>query len=300
MRIKKTPPLILYKSLINPLESTENSLKDIKEIANSKSVDGILLHGLLVLSLSKFETMLSETLGYLLKKIPEKLDFKDVKITKEELLSGDLIANKVEEKINTLMYSRIDVLISSFIEITSINSFENQDQLHRLIELKETRNLLVHNELKVNNQYLDKCKGYKRGNGLGSILKVDKIYFNESIDLLLKFVLFFKAEIEKKYSKFTKVKLFEDLWDYIFSSPVLEFGDYWIIDKDIDDIFMQYSDYEGSISHSEKMFLGIWRSHYNGNADYLAGFNMTAITDKAKVYFLLDVLGEIRLGSSMR
>jgi len=58
-----------------------------------------------------------------------------------------------------------------------------------LIEIKETRNLLLHNNLVVNNLYLQKAGKNKRADGKGVKLKVDQEYIIQSVSTLYQLVI---------------------------------------------------------------------------------------------------------------
>ena len=83
----------------------------------------------------------------------------------------------------------------------------------------------------------------------------------------------------------------------MFSSPLMVFEDYWVIDKDRDEILgFKYSKHEPALSHSEQMKLGMWRAHVNDNPDNIKFFNMKSLDsdNRAKTLFFLSAANEIR------
>jgi len=56
----------------------------------------------------------------------------------------------------------VDIL-DYYFEVLSIKSIPNEDDLiYMIVEVKETRNLLLHNDLIVNRVYLEKAGKFKR------------------------------------------------------------------------------------------------------------------------------------------
>ena len=178
-----------------------------------------------------------------------------------------------------------------FSNLLSIEFKSIEKYIDKLVEMKETRNLLLHNNLVVNNSYLDKTLNYKRADRINQKLDINSQYAFESLSIIDSLVAEIEEEIINKYSSYTKIKLLRDLWDYLFDTPLLKnFDDYWDIDEEHDTIpALKHCDREKSISHSEKMFLGIWRAHFNDNTENLSHFNMRSLdTDNQKrmLYFL--------------
>ena len=72
------------------------------------------------------------------------------------------------------------------------------------------------------------------------------------------------AEAYEKYKEYTRIAAFHKLWDYLFSSPIMRFDDYWTIDIEKDEFSsLKVSPMEKSLSSSEQAFLAIWRMHFN-------------------------------------
>jgi len=293
----KKPILILYKDLIQPLNTTRKSIMEMKEKIEQEEVEEVLLEAFVVFSISRFESMLYTIITYFLKKVPDKIDSKDIKLLKEEILSDEPLDLFIERKVNNIMYERIDEILSYFSLVLSIKLDIDKATLDEFYEFKESRNLLIHNASKVNMRYLDKCPNFKRASEVGSKITFEQSYVHKSILNILDIIANVEQKLKVKYSHYTEVRAYRALWNYIFSSPILKFDDYWDVDNIKDKLIMKTTEYEKAISSSEKMYLGIWRVHYNGNAELLKGFNMHTISEKNKMIFLLETLGDLYLGS---
>jgi hypothetical protein len=290
--MKKTekPILLTIYELRKPIKNTKNKLNEIFEELKKENLRAITIQGLFVLGISSFEIMISEILTYFLNCIPQKLEMKDVKISKEDLLNVDLVSVFVEKAIISLLYKRFDEILDGFFNLLSIDFKSKDNIVDKLVEMKETRNLLLHNNLVVNNLYLEKTLNYRRATQNNGTLKIDSEYtFNSLLNLLL-LVNEIEDGINIKYSNYTKIRVLRDLWDYLFDSPVLKFDDYWLVDEDKDEIIsLKHCKYENQISSSERMFLGVWRSHFNNNTEFLNYFNMRTLSSdnqRRMLYFL--------------
>ncbi|WP_338542307.1 hypothetical protein [Paenibacillus tundrae] len=96
--------------------------------------------------------------------------------------------------------------------------------------MKETRNLLVHNDLKVNEIYLAKCKNYKRASDkdINKYIDFDEEYIKECLNLCVDFMdSYLLTKLQMKYKDYTKIKAMKEIWDYLFDTPILKFDDFW-------------------------------------------------------------------------
>jgi hypothetical protein len=138
-------PILLTKyELLSPIEQ---ALKRLEKIRERKAIneDSIILEGLFVLANSTFENSILDTLKILFKHIPDKLDIKEEKITKDILLGGDPLAETIEKRIISVSYSNLKEVLNYFIQITGISEgdiFTNY--YNKLCEIKASRNLLLH------------------------------------------------------------------------------------------------------------------------------------------------------------
>lgn len=89
------------------------------------------------------------------------------------------------------------------------------------------------------------------------------LFINEYRD----FFRYLVDEIDKTFRNYKNLSVLEKaeiLWKNCFSSPVLQFEDYWCVDKKRDLITnIRYPEVEKSISMSEKVLLSIWRHQFD-------------------------------------
>ncbi|MGG3506583.1 hypothetical protein ABES58_14015 [Paenibacillus lautus] len=210
----------------------KNAIKEFESI-NLELQNGhneILLKGLFAYQVSKFEILMNEILREFLNAFPEKIPDKNFSVSKKLILKDfdSSIGNIVDDYIMSTSYGNINNYINKFFEILTIDSI-NEFTNNRIIEMKETRNLLIHNDLKVNQIYLFKCKDYCRATDedINKRISFDSHYVKQALDICIEVTEFISEKIREKYKEYTKIKAMKEIWEYLFNSPILQFDDYW-------------------------------------------------------------------------
>ena len=144
----KVPNILLLNDLLKPISDVlliiEESHKQV-DLASSEIVEKSIFSYVV----SLFEIIQTDILTNILDAFPEKMEKSKFKLNKDEL-SNDLFQIKkeiIEKYIQSLSYKTIHEYIKTFFELLSIKSIIN-DVTDQLVEIKETRNLLLHNNLK--------------------------------------------------------------------------------------------------------------------------------------------------------
>ena len=108
MRRTEKPILLTIYDLKKPIDTTKNKLIEIFNELKKDHLGKVSIQGLFILGISSFEIMISEMLTYYLCCIPQKLESKDMKFSKEDLLGENIIDVYVEKTIISLIYKRLD------------------------------------------------------------------------------------------------------------------------------------------------------------------------------------------------
>ncbi len=138
----QTPNLLIVDKLINPLSQAIDRIENIR-MQKIRTSNSIVLEGLFVLSISSFEVSLIDCLKYYIYNFPEKLD-KKIYLSKNDLLSEDIILKAIENKLNSIAYKRLKEILIFFKEITSIDGDTLlSDTIDSLVEAKARRNILL-------------------------------------------------------------------------------------------------------------------------------------------------------------
>lgn len=260
------------RTSINELEKT------LEQINQNENI--IVVKSLFVYGVSTFEIAMSEILREFCKVNPNKIPTRELKFTKEQILDQQesLVEILLDTGINNLAYGTLEKYATTFSAILEIDQFSHIDEL---IEIKETRNLMIHNNLIVNRLYLSKCKDSCRRateKEINEPLLFDKEYVDKSINTCINVL---KNDVvdklEKKYGSYTKIQAMKEIWDELFKSTVLKFDDYWEYDnrgnllqfkkKDIKDMF------EVCYSTTETILMALIMMHYWGSLRQIDSIN---------------------------
>ena len=309
-------PILLTKNeLLLPIDQAFERLEKIRE-RKAVNEDSIILEGLFVLAVSSFESSLTDTLRVLLTRIPQKLENKIDAITKEDLIGGNPLKKAIETKINTISYKNVSEVIAYFIKTTAIDENTISGALiEQLQEIKARRNLLIHNNLIINQLYLDTAgntarANYQREQNSLNItygpsfkptrrdqLQITQDYLFESIITLRDILNAIKIQLSQKYAQYTKIKALRELWKFIFPSSVMEFEKVWVINEEYDRIEKYNEGHlkQYDLSSSEEMVLSIWLSHFLGyglKTDW--NFYKLDYDKRDKLAYLLSVIDLLR------
>ncbi|MGD0832239.1 MAG: hypothetical protein ABR907_14960 [Terracidiphilus sp.] len=263
------PRLLVLRNLLEPSRRAQSALEEIKEKLPNTTSESIELRGLFVLMISAVETMLTDIYVYYLHSFPEKFDFKDTKFSKDDIISAnlaiDLIEQQVEKSAISQAYGSFPELLRSIMKTIDITEPPlDTDLIDRIVEAKETRNLLLHNNLKVNHRYITRAGRFRRTEDEGSNLSLTQKYVREVCENLTLLIMNLEARMIAVYASYTRLAALRRLWDYLFSSPIMEFDDFWVTDTEKDKVWaLKVSPLEKQLSSSEQAFLGVWRTHFN-------------------------------------
>lgn len=293
----KKPNLFICNKIIKHIETAETKLSEIS-IKINEIEDDLIMQGLFVLSVSFFENMLSDSLAYLLQKFPQKIPKGKYNISKEfaveVVYSKDLINNIVEQEISSLTYKSLKEILSEYVGYFSLELNFDENEVGALNEIKESRNLLLHNNLLINSTYILKSGDFAREKKENKKLKLDVQYIKDALTKIGTFMKLIKISINEKYKDYTYIKATEKLWYFMFHSDVMKFEDYWDLDIDEDKIISsKNSHWESNLSTSEVSLLSLWRTLFTGRAG-IESFDYYHLdtSNRQKVNLLFELASE--------
>jgi hypothetical protein len=297
MKVEDFPNLMVVKRLIAPIDLSQKKLLGISsQLKEAKSE--VVVHGLLVMAVSTMETMFGDVIEYFLRSFPQKLPSSEFKFDKESFFDNyfTLLKKAIETHIIGLSYKSFEEFFRRALEHLGIEWSDFFDVLGNDIkEIKATRNLLLHNNLVTNDQYLETAGPAKRELDRGIQLKVDSAYLQKTVSVLMSFEEELRNRLTEKYKEYTKITAAKRLWSYLFQSPVMLFDDFWNYSEALDRITsFKRVDFHDFLSSSETFLLSLWLVHFNGNAKYMTRFNMRYFDSKyqEKVFLFLSVASE--------
>ena len=139
----------------------------------------------------------------------EKTDKKaDATIPVSQVLSASSISEIVDsliiKKISSLFYASPDHYFAYFTKIIDITI--DQSLIYQYIEIKATRDLLIHNKGKVNDIYIRKCKGNARITDTKQYIPLPEEYYTKSASAMKKIIRTVHEKASRKQLKLTKRK----------------------------------------------------------------------------------------------
>jgi len=285
------PILLQKKELIEPINQALARIEKIRQ-RKINNVDSIILEGLFVLGVASFENSINDTMRIILTHIPDKLDIKSEHISKENLINGNPLKQAIEVKIQNISYKSLPEILKYFTKITGIpENIVKEDELNSLMEIKATRNLLLHNNLKENSFYQDAAGPNKRqSQGIERRLIIDQDYLFQSLVNMRTILRNFETELLDKYSGYTKIRAIRQLFNYIFKTPLMDFENEFEVDKERDTIgaIKTETSRRGDLSSSEKLYYDIWIAHSHNNGFEFNRGHFYGIGDREKLGYFIE------------
>ena len=244
--------------------------------------------------MSYFEVGLADCLRYYLTHFPQKLKGEELKFPKDRFVREQfsLLEHAIDAFIQNATYKSFEEYLGLAKDVLSIEPAVPQETLDLVMEFRARRNLLLHAQLVVSDRYLASAGPLGKPSSRGKKLKMECDYVADGLAKVSAIVAAIRTTLEAEYSLYTKIHAARELWRYLFQSPIMKFEDYWRFDEVKDHIYAYKSpDNEDMISGSERLILGLWRSHFTYNTrDALNGFNMRLFdeTHRTRVLYFLS------------
>lgn len=293
------PTLLLIEDLIEPIV---NSINELEIIAKDKldSKPDYILKGTFVYIISLFESSFTECLKRYLVSFPTKItdgkiSGKETKYLLETTFTTDVIEFIIEDFLQEYTYKSVSEIMKKTFNLLDIDSNKIEFNNAELVEKKQRRNILVHNDLTVDKKYIriTKCDPQH----IRKKLKIDEKYITETINLTKTILYKTKKELILVYGEYNRSKLLRKVWNYVFNSPLLIYEEYWNNDDFF--IFENGKKFDiNDLSSGEKTLLAYWIQHYSADiVDRLfdlKGMNMSAYHSK-QMNFLVEFFNKYPL-----
>jgi len=243
------------------------------------------------MAVATLEAALASSLRYYLCHFPEKLP-RDPKHSEGLAVSRvDHAVLRADTYVHGLGYKSVAEYLDRYLSLLSLPNELAPELVNMTVEIKATRNLMMHNDLVINKVYVETA-GPLRRSGSGGRLEVSPSYVQEGALSMKQLFGSLSALISRKYCSYTRLQANRRLWDFMFDTPLLKkYEDYWEVDEADDRVFaFKKCERERSLSHSEAMLLSLWRTHFTGKSESLY-LNMRSLVGKsrARVLFFLSI-----------
>jgi len=253
----------------------------LEEIEQKLGNDSLINQGLFIMITAYFEDAIRELMKIVLVAFPEKLTKDSYTISREQICE---VADKghsiiINNELYFLFKDGVRTQLERLLKILFNKEYRNEKKIgnkksiskeekESIIKLEEIslyRNALIHNGGRVSVEINERVKYFKPQNGTD--LRFDSKLIKLFIKEYVKFFQHISSEIKNTFSSYQHLSVIErteNLWEDCFSSPILQFKDYWNIDYERDLITgIKYPESESSISSSEKVLLSIWRHQFD-------------------------------------
>ncbi len=289
MKTADYPNLLVRKRLTQPLDQSCKMLRELQPLLKADLAPP-LLHGAFAVGVAYLEVGLADSLRYFLTQFPQKMGKEEFRFSKDEFMANysRLIKAASDRYVMGLSYKSFSEFLATFGDILSLEwGAENHGLEADVQEIEATRNLLLHNNLVVNDPYLEQAGEKKRADAKDRSLPCDCTYVQASIAKMLALCERLVEAANHKYHNYTVIAANRRLWAFLFSSPCMPYDEFWKVDEDNDRIVAYKMGHcEKQLASSEILLLGLWRAHFSGNSDYLSRFNMKGLDQKRKEHLM--------------
>jgi len=277
--------LLILEQAIAPVERALAVLSDIDTEVEAHGGTPVALGGLLVLAISQVEVAMADTIRYVLKRNPWKMEFSEIRLKRAQLLSTEFTREVLEEHAEQLVrkwsYGATDRLLSRFIQVAELPGDGLTLWSERLGALRLRRNTLLH-------------QGPRDSGRDRPLAWADVPEVVSCVEDMTSFLSTAREELQARYSRHTRVAALRNLWSYLFDSPIMIFDDFWLMDQEGDRVIAMKSDAPiESLATSERILLGFWRAEFAGDASLLKSFSMKLL-DKQRRRDLVTLIAALR------
>ncbi len=194
----------------------------VQEVERKTHNQSLLYNGAFMNLIVFFESMFSKIFKYIYSKHQERL-FSDTKYSYKEIYSYNTLDEfkeyVIERKITDMMYKNYDSWIDFLVKEEKISLEEIEKYANQIHEIIARRNLIAHNDGKINSIYLNAVsEEYKEGKAKNDYLEITQDYLLKSIEVIQIVGCIIILNIWKKYDKN------RDGWSYVsnFAFTMLE------------------------------------------------------------------------------
>jgi len=297
---KDIPRLTTIYELNSIIENGYGQINNIKNALADNNSE-FALKGMFTLVITQFEILLLDLTSKIVKFYPEKL----TELSKKDKEASDLpfkflgMEKYIDYKIHKLGYKNIKEILDNLTFLLNDkkevkSEIFTQEIVDKLIEIKESRNLLLHNNLVVNQFYLDNTKSIKRSEKKGEVLTINVEYLINSISTIELIIEYIQKKVLIKFEKYTLIELLKRLWDFTFTNKkfvtIDKFCKFNYDNDTIEGPFVIDENY----SSSEKLYMEFWRAQKTLKPMETT-FSMVNLDSGNKLSLLVDVFGELRM-----
>ena len=281
--------LLILDEVLEPMDRALAVLSGIRNDVRAHGGSSVALAGLLVLAISQVEIALVDSTRYILRRNPWRMEFSELRVKRNELLSTELARELLESHAERLVrnwaYGPTDQLLRRFIAVAELPESGWSEWSARLSGLRTRRNELLH-------------QGPPQTGWHGTLTWVEAKDLEACLADTTSFLTSVADALRSRYPGHTRVAALRRLWSHLFDSPIMRFDDFWHFDEENDKVIaMKATALVDQLATSERIILGLWRAEFASDATLLRDFSMKSLDAERRrdLVTLIAALREIWL-----
>lgn len=296
--IHPVPDLLIASRLLAPIVRGMEQLNEIRIDAADVRYNSVLLKGVTVLAVAAVENAVVDSLRYYYAARPGTLGNDPISVEPRNLWhaarSRDILQQFIDHRLRKIGYESFTKQLERYTKVVQIEG-PDSDLLESFIELKETRNLIVHSDMRATEEYIARSGTHKRVDGQGELVPISHEYLLSRLITCHSLLDLLRSSIADRYSEYSRVAAIRRLWAWMFRSPVMGFDDFWVTDEEADEV--AYRDPEvAHLANSEQIILSLWLTQvrYRSSTEPLTMYSLD-VRNRRKVSYFLSILDDFPL-----
>jgi hypothetical protein len=295
----RKPELLTVSQLREPVARARSLLAGIEAESTGPGTHDAVLWGLFTLAVSSLEVLTTDLLKVFMWTKPIDLSkLEGLQVRRDDRIPYDALAAQVDKAVtNACKGASADQLMPIVKELGLRLSISRRSR-GLLTEMRATRNALLHHGLEYTDSYARSAGRLARSPYLSDdekrlYLPLDQPYVRACVTEIKSAIDRLGRAIDTRYGNYTRLVALRHLWYYMFWSPILIFDDHWGVDEAGDRVIQgKQHPACGGLSSTERMFYGLWKSHFHGHTDQLSELKMSYLDSDARerMMFFLSVL----------
>lgn len=298
MKLSRVPDLLIGKRLVAPLVRGMEQLAEIRSDADGLRHNSGLLKGGIVLAVAAVEYAVVDALRYYLIARPWALGENELKVDPRDISHAvqprDLLHQAVEQKLRNLRYQSVRKQLGTVVSKVGLQAPDG-GIVDAFVELNETRNLIVHSDMRAKEEYLERSGERRRVEREGEIVPITDAYLLSSLVVCHGLLDALRSSAEHEYANFSRAAAIGRLWAWMFRSPVMQFEHFWAVDEDEEEVAYLDPPIE-HLSSGEQIMLSLWLRQVTarGPREPFTLYSLDRM-NRRKVSYLLSLLEDFSI-----
>jgi len=269
-----------YKKLLEKISSSPEFTDFEKEQNRIFTIIG---------AVSLFESYMNDILFDIMVSFPKKFGKRKFEI--DELREqGSLLAlfeKKATQTILDLAYGRFEKYFKKFADTIDIQDEIETHKIETINEIKNTRDVYIHNNGLTNSIYFQKVGSKSRVDSEGKKLPLDEEYVRDSLDYIIQFLKEIFDKMPSNYKNLSHRRVFKIMWEKTCLNHLVSFEEAWDV-VDEEDFCIKDRETDYGFSHSEVQIYYFFKDIYSGTQQTDFGYLLKRWHPKSNEYQIVS------------